>query len=114
MTWSIQSPFNTNITLNVQHKVVKKSDGKRKQGKNHANSLVSGKTERPSDPPTTGNSRKTYSKKRELEEDLGVDAPEKHAKTDSSKKVGDEKWKHLDKQKSAAKDSGDIRNVKTD
>ena len=40
-------------------------------------------TDRPSDQPTTSNSRKTTSKKWTLEEDLKADAPGKHAKVDN-------------------------------
>ena len=67
---------------------MKNSDSKRKEGKNHANSLVSADTGRPSDPPTIRNSKRTSSKKRMLEENLRADAPAKQAKTDGSKKVG--------------------------
>ena len=117
-----------------------RSDSKRKQGKNHANSLVSD-PKNPSHQPTTSSSRKTTSKKRMLEEDLQADAPAKRAKTDGSKKIGrlakpnkthgrkhvdrqestasnlshdkrDKKRKHLDEQESTAKTSGDIKRVK--
>lgn len=72
----------------MQHKVAKKSDSKRKQGKNHAQSLVSADTKRPSDQPTTSSSRRSTSKKRMLEEDFEADPPAKRSKTDGSKKVG--------------------------
>ena len=62
---------------------MEKSDGRRKQGNIHSNSLALADTEKPSDW-----SKKTNPKKEEVEQDITTDIPAKRIKTDGSKKVG--------------------------